>query len=159
VSQVAKYIGGQAPSRRDPTLQSFAADGQQRDLLAQHCERCGRDCRLRSDGRRLDLRRLDRPGREANRKPIRCGVGLARKLAALLYGIEPLNDLVKAREAIANEASRDGTIALANRRQDILGGVHRASHRREVDDAGAPFQRVERAERPIQTRAVTRLAF
>ena len=36
--------------------------------------------------------------------------------------------------------------------------MHRAPHRCEVDDAGAPFERVKRTERPIQTRSVSRLA-
>ena len=120
-----------------------------------------RGLRLRRDGGRLRLRRLDRRGldrrfasREAGRKPIRRRVGPAGKFAALLYRIEPLNDLVKTGQAVADEASGDRAIALANHRQDILGGVHRAPHRCEVDDAGAAFERVKRTERPIQARAV-----
>ena len=36
--------------------------------------------------------------------------------------------------------------------------MHRASHRCEVDDTGAAFERVKRAERPIQARTVARIA-
>ena len=124
-----------------------------------------RGLRLRRDDGRLRLRRLDRRGldrrlasREAGRKSIRRGVGPARQLAALLDGIEPLNDLVKTGQAVADEASGDRAIALANHRQDILGGMHRASHRGEVDDAGAALERVKRTERPIETRAVSGIA-
>ena len=63
-----------------------------------------------------------------------------------------MNDLVETGQAVADEAGGDRAIALANHRQDILGGMHRASHRREVDDAGAALERVKRAERPIQAR-------
>ena len=69
-----------------------------------------------------------------------------------------MNDLVKTGQAVADEASGNRAIALANHRQDILGGVHRAPHRCEIDDAGAPFERVKRTERPIEARAVSRLA-
>ena len=51
--QMAKDIGGHAPGRRDPTLQSLAADGQQRDLLTQNGERDIRGLRLRCDGGRF----------------------------------------------------------------------------------------------------------
>ena len=149
--QVAKDIGGQASRRRDPALQSLAADGEQRDLLPQNCERRGRGRRLPADGGRLDLRGLDRrlAGQEAGSKPIRRRVGPAGQFAALLDGIKPMNDLVKAGQAVADEARGNWAIALANHRQDVLGGVHRASHRCEVDDAGAAFERVERTERAI----------
>ena len=102
------------------------------------------------------IRRL--ASREAGRKSIRPGVRLVRQFAALLYGIEPLNDLVERGEAIADEASGDWAFALANHGQDILGGVHRASHRGEVDDAGAAFERVKRTERAIEARAVSGVA-
>ena len=69
-----------------------------------------------------------------------------------------MNDLVKTGQAVADEASGNWAIALAHHRQDILGGMHRASHRCEVDDAGAAFEGVKRTERSIETRAVSRLA-
>ena len=159
--EVAKDIGGHAPGRRDPTLQALAADCEQRDLLSQNGDSPSAEAgACSSDGRRLGLRDLDRrfAGREAGRKPIRRRVGAAGKLAALLYRIKPLNDLVKTGQAVADEGSGDCAIAPANHRQDVLGGVHRAPHRREIDDAGAPFERVKCAERAIQTRAVSRLA-
>jgi hypothetical protein len=40
----------------------------------------------------------------------------------------------------------------------ILGGMHRASHHGEIDDARAPFERVKRTEGPIQARAVSGIA-
>ena len=158
--EVAKDIGGHAPGRRDPTLQALAADCEQRDLLAQNGARRRRGRRLSSDGRRLGLCDLDRrfAGREADRKPTRRRVGAAGKLAALLDRIKPLNDLVKTGQAVADQGSGDCAIAPANHRQDILGGVHRAPHRREIDDAGAPFERVKGAKRTIEARAVSRLA-
>ena len=36
--------------------------------------------------------------------------------------------------------------------------MHRASHRREVDDAGAAFERVKRTEGTIKTRAISGIA-
>ena len=117
-SQMAKDIGGDAPGRRDPALQSLAADGEQRDLLPQNGERgVGRPrLRVRQPPSRLFSdpdRRL--AGREAVRKPIRRRVGPAGKLAALLYGIKPLNDLVNTGQAVADEASGNRAIAPANR--------------------------------------------
>ena len=47
--QIEKNIGGQAPDRRDPALQSLAADRQQRDLFAQNVKRGVRGLRLRRD--------------------------------------------------------------------------------------------------------------
>ena len=162
---MAEDIGGHTPGRGEPTLQSLATDGQQRDLFAQNGERHIRALRLRRYDGRLRLRRFHRRGlvvrlsrRKAGRESTRRGVGLVRKLAALLDRIEPLNDLVKTGQAVADEAGGDRAIALANHRQDILGGMHRAPHRREVDDTGAALERVKRAERPIQARTVARIA-
>ena len=117
-SEIAKYISRYAPGRRDPTLESLPADGEQRDLLPQNCDCHGRGGRLRSDSRRCNFQRLDRglAGREADRELIRRSVGVAGDLTVLLDRIEPLNHLVHASEAIADESRGDRTLAPANHR-------------------------------------------
>ena len=110
--------------------------------------------------RGVGLRTLVRhsASREAGGEAVRRSVGFAGKFATLLDRIEPLNDLVEANQAVADEAGGDRAIALTNHRQNILGGMHRASHRGEVDDAGAAFEGVECTERAVQARTVVRLA-
>ena len=66
--------------------------------------------------------------------------------------------MIEANQAVADEARGDRPIAPANHRQNILGGMHRAPHRGEIDNSGAPFERVECTERAVQARTVVRLA-
>ena len=91
--QMAKDIGGHTPGRRDPTLQSLAADGEQRDLLAQNGERDIGGLRLRCDDGRFCLRRLDRRGaRLPLRQPAKRAASRSAAASAS-FGSSPLSSI------------------------------------------------------------------
>jgi hypothetical protein len=78
------------------------------------------------------------------------------KLARAFHGVEPLDHLVKASEAIADRHGRYRAHSEPGFRKHLFRGVNRVGHGREIDDSGAPLERVKGAKSAVKAFAVFR---
>ena len=90
---MAEDIGGHTPGRGEPTLQSLATDGQQRDLFAQNGERRIRALRLRRYDGRLRLRRFHRRGLVGRLSRGKAGRNFDPPRRSASFGSSPLSSI------------------------------------------------------------------
>ncbi len=98
-----------------------------------------------------------RRARKANDQCVSRCLGCVGQLARRLHGIEPLHDLIEARQAIADQRGRHDLCTGPHFGQHVLGGVDRTRHRGEIDDTRAALERVEGAKRAVEPRPVLRM--
>jgi hypothetical protein len=83
-------------------------------------------------------------------------VGVPGERAAALRLVEPLHHLIEAGERVADQSGGHRNRTAARVGQDVLGGVQRAPHGLELDDAGGALERMESPERAVEALAVLR---
>ena len=81
------------------------------------------------------------------------GVRIRREVACALDGIEPLDHLVEAHQAVADIECGNRSRGGSRCGERILRAVQRFLHCGEVDDACAPLQRMKRAKSVVEASA------
>jgi hypothetical protein len=95
-------------------------------------------------------------GIEAANEPVGSLFGIGWRTARGLHRLKPLQDLIQACQAIADQLRGNREIARPCLSQDVFRRMDRSAHRREFDNAGSSLQGMKGAKGAIERAVVVR---